>query len=50
MNTVMGPAKPIETSTLKYPMLPPKPRPAMQRPKTPQWWSKSSTQRWHVLQ
>ena len=44
------PAAAMPMIVLKYPMLPPKPSPAMHRPKTPQWWSKWQTQRLHVLQ
>ena len=41
---------PVAMIVAKYLKLPRSPLPAMQRPKTPQWWSKSVTQRWHVLQ
>ena len=47
---VTKPAKAMERMILKYPMLPPKPSPAMHRPKTPQWWSKWETQRWQIEQ
>ena len=40
----------IEMMHLKYFMFPRQPEPAMQRPNTPQWWSKSVTQRWQVAQ
>ena len=40
---VAQPRAPIRMRILKKPMLPPHPSPAMQRPKTPQWWSKSRT-------
>lgn len=46
--TMASPA--IEMIVLKYFMFPDQPLPAMQRPKTPQWWSKSRTHRWHVAQ
>ena len=43
--TFTKPRKPKAMMPLKYPMFPPKREPAMQRPKTPQWWSKADTHR-----